>query len=246
MFQPSQTDPVPAGLIPTRSKRVGTKIRMWAYAACLVASSCIGGDETIPSDGAKTTLPISQGAEGAWEMLGYHQGDTVPDITLYSGEGQPFHLYAELHKGKPVMIINGSYTCDISRGNLPSINALSERVGKNIEVVMVYTIDAHPNDMMSPYSPDSDIWIPPNNIRDSISAQQPKTYGERVELSKAWIKENQIHVPVVIDKPDNEYWMEFGQAPNMCYIIDADGVVEYRQTWFDEKKLEEKIKHITE
>ncbi len=32
----------------------------------------------------------------------------------------------------------------------------------------------------------------------------------------------------------------------MCYIIDADGVVEYRQTWYDEKKLEEKIRHITE
>jgi len=193
-----------------------------------------------------TQLPVSQGVEGMWEMLGYHPGDTVPDFTLYSGEGKPFHLYAELQKGKPVMIVNGSYTCDISRGNLPSLNLINDRYGKDVEMVMVYTIDAHPNDVVSPYSPDGKIWIPPNNIRDSISAQQPKTYGERVALSKVWVKENQIHMPVVVDKPDNEYWMEFGQAPNMCYIIDPDGVVEYRQTWYDEKGLEEKIRRISE
>jgi hypothetical protein len=179
-------------------------------------------------------------------MLGFRPGNQIPDFILYSSKGKLFRLYKELSKGKPIVIVNGSYTCDFSRANLPSIKTIAQRHHSKVNVVMVYTIDAHPNDTLSPYATNNSEWIPPSNIRDNISAAQPKTYADRVALSNAWIKENQISIPVLIDGPNNEYWTAFGQAPNMCYIIDPNGVVTYRQTWYNEKELDEKIQNLTD
>ncbi|HTF18434.1 MAG TPA: deiodinase-like protein [Chryseolinea sp.] len=225
------------------SRRKGHKIL-----TLVLSLSILGCSEykTRPADTARITLPASQGAYGEWETLGYYPGTKVPDFTLYAADGKPFHLYEELDKGKALVLINGSYTCDISRGKLSSIKDISNRYDDRVKVVMVYTIDAHPSDTLSPYATNTNKWIPKNNIRDHISAAQPRTYGERVALSNAWIRENQLSMPVLIDEPNNEYWMEFGQAPNMCYIIDPDGVVRYRRTWYDEKYLDNEIQQMTE
>ena len=222
----------------------GHKILM--VIAVLSIAGCGSEHKTRSADIVRIALPASQGAYGEWEMLGYHPGNKVPDFTLYTTNGKPFHLYEELEKGKPLVIINGSYTCDISRGNLSSIKEISKRYDDKVKVVMVYTIDAHPSDTLSPYATNANEWIPQNNIRDNISATQPRTYGERVALSNAWITENQLSMPVLIDEPNNEYWMEFGQAPNMCYIIDPDGVIRYRRTWYNEKDLDKEIQQMAE
>jgi len=144
------------------------------------------------------------------------------------------------------MLINASYTCDFSRANIESFKAVGEKYKDKIETVIVYTIDAHPVDVPSPYSADSAVWIPPHNVRDSIAAPQPKTYGDRIDLSKKWTEKYDISFPVLVDNPDNDYWVEFGQAPNMCYIIDEKGIVEYRETWYNEKRLEEELVNLSD
>jgi peroxiredoxin len=189
----------------------------------------------------KVDLPMSQGIGGMWEALGHRKGEKIPDFTLYTNEGRPFSLYKALQKGKPVVLINASYTCDFSRANIESFKTVGERYKDKVETVIVYTLDAHPTDVPSPYAADSSVWIPPHNVRDSIAAPQPKTYGERIDLSKKWVDMYDIPFPVLVDSPENEYWTEYGQAPNMCYIIGEDGIVEYRDTWYNEKRLEEEL-----
>ena len=211
----------------------------------LCLSSC-STQNSRPDADTKITMQVSQGTSGIWEMLGFHAGNQVPDFKLYTTEGEPFRLYHELAKKKPMVLINASHTCDFSRANLPSIRSIMQRYATKANMVMVYTIDAHPSDTLSPYAQDGRAWVPPNNKRDNISTPQPKTYGERVSLSREWKKEYDIPVRVLVDGPENEFWNTFGQAPNMCYIISDSGKVEYRQTWYNGNELELQLERLTE
>lgn len=197
-----------------------------------------------PAPDAKISLDASLGTSGTWEMLGFHRGNRVPDFLLYSTDGTPYRLYKELSKKKPTVIINASHTCDFSRANLPAMKSIMDRYQSKTNMVIVYTIDAHPSDTLSPYAENDQPWIPPNNVRDKIETPQPRTYGERVGLSRKWKAENSISAPVLVDSPDNLFWNTFGQAPNMCYIISDSGYVEYRETWFNGQKLEQELDRI--
>jgi len=197
-----------------------------------------------PDPDAKISLDASMGTSGTWEMLGFHPGNRVPDFLLYSTDGSPYHLYKELANKKPTVIINASHTCDFSRANLPAFKSIVDRYESKANLVIVYTIDAHPSDTLSPYAENDRPWIPPNNVRDKIETPQPRTYGERVSLSQKWKEENAISVPVLVDGPENSFWNTFGQAPNMCYILSDSGYVEYRETWFNGQKLEQELDRI--
>jgi hypothetical protein len=201
-------------------------------AVVLLTVSCATSRLPAPAPSSKISGELSAGLLGNWEQLGIQKGQPVPDFTLFTEKGKAFNLESELRKGKPVVLISGSYTCDVSRGNMEAIRSFQNEFSKDATFFMVYTIDAHPYDTPSPYSPDGKVWVAKNNIRDHIKAAQPKTYNERVTLARRWQSENSIHFEVLIDVPDNLYWKQFGQAPNMVYIISPDQKVFYKQAWF--------------
>ncbi|MEJ0083175.1 MAG: hypothetical protein WDM78_20010 [Puia sp.] len=121
---------------------------------------------------------------------------------------------------------------------------LSSKYGAKDRFFIVYLIEAHPTDVPGPYSADRKIWIPANNIRDHVAAAQPKTYQQRVDLSKKWKQEYDIKMPVLVDNPDNSFWSGFGEAPNMVYVILPGNMVYYKQAWFNEHLLEEKLQKL--
>ncbi len=203
----------------------------------LALASCNSVKVPPPSASAPVTADISAGILGNWEQLGIQKGQQVPDFTLFSEKGKPFNLSSELKKGRPIVLISGSYTCDVSRGNMDAIKKFHEQFGDQAVFFMVYTIDAHPFDTGSPYSPEGKVWIAKNNVRDKIKAAQPKTYKQRVELARKWMTENSITFPVLVDGPDNFYWKKFGQAPNMVYVITPSQEVFYKQAWFNKERL---------
>ncbi|QMW00174.1 hypothetical protein [Spirosoma foliorum] len=161
---------------------------------------------------------------------------------MYSPEGKKFTLSEVLAIKKPLLLISGSYTCDISRHNIADINALAGKYKDKVSIYMVYTIDAHPSDVASPYSKNNKIEIAPANVREHVEAQQPKTYGERKSLAKKWQQQNYILAPVLVDNPTNDFWLSFGQAPNMAYLIDPNGTVYFKQAWLKYVALDNTIK----
>lgn len=206
--------------------------------------SCSRGPR-LTGDKTPIIFSKSEGISGDWDSLGIPRGAKVPDITLFSPEGELFHLYEELHRGKPVVIFNASYTCDVSRSNLPKMERIVRRFENKAKFYVVYTIEPHPADTLSPYSGDNKIWIADKNVLDTIAADQPRTYGERVELAKQWRDKYHFESEIVIDSPDNYYWETFGQAPNMAYVIEPDGTVFYKQSWFRDKEFEVELDLIT-
>jgi hypothetical protein len=206
-------------------------------ALALALASCTSVKVLAPAPSAQITKDISSGILGNWEQLGIQKGQPVPDFTLFSENGKVFNLSSELKKGQPIVLISGSYTCDVSRRNMETIKALYKQFEGQARFFMVYTIDAHPFDTSSPYSAEGKVWIARSNVRDNIKAAQPQTYKERVGLAHKWMTENSIAFPVLVDGPDNFYWKKFGQAPNMVYIITPSQDVYYKQAWFNQEKL---------
>jgi hypothetical protein len=222
-------------------------MKTWLAAPVIFLSSfAFPCDDPIPPcNSEETAFQTSAIMSTPWLTMGYLPGKEVPSLTLFSADNKPLNFNEESRKKqKPLLIITGSYTCDISRKNLPSVQSLAEKFGSKVEIVMVYTLDAHPYDSPSPYSPTGEVALAMDNVRDNIKAAQPKTYGERVELAKEWISETDISVPLVIDNPQNEFWWAFGQRPNMCYLIDTSGKVVFRELWFNEKDVKKAIRSL--
>jgi cytochrome oxidase Cu insertion factor (SCO1/SenC/PrrC family) len=213
------------------------------FVSVIVLTSC-SPKVAAPSSSARISEEISAGLLGNWEQLGIQKGQPVPDFTLHSEKGKTFSLKDELSKGKPVVLISGSYTCDVSRGNMEAIKNFQKEYGDKASFFMIYTIDAHPFDSPSPYSPERKVWIAKNNTRDNVKAAQPKVYEQRVELARKWLKENSIEFPVLIDAPDNFYWKKFGQAPNMVYIISPGQTVFFKQAWFNKERLAQQFEDL--
>ena len=177
-----------------------------------------------------------------WDTLLFQVGEKVPDFDLHTPEGKTYNLYEELEQGTPIVLITASYTCYVSRDNLPAVNKLAKKYGRKLKFVMVYTIEAHALDTVSPYSINNDKWVAEENTVDGIEANKPKTYQERRDLCEMWQDKFEVRPSVLVDNPQNEFWRAYGQAPNMAYLITPDRKVFWRQIWLHPESFEEKIK----
>jgi hypothetical protein len=70
---------------------------------------------------------------------------------------------------------------------------------------------------------------------------EPKTYGERVDLAMKTVADENLTVPVLVDAMDNAIWFTYGPAPNIAYLIGTDGKIVFKQTWFDPVQMEMEI-----
>ncbi len=171
--------------------------------------------------------------------LGLQTGQTAEPISLHDLKGKTFQLKPV--NNRPLLLITGSYTCDVTRNNLQAINTMYEKYKDVADIYLVNTLEAHPQSSQSPYSAEPEPWHAQDNINAGISAEQPRTLEERKVLAERWINEQSISTPVLLDGPNNEFWNQAGQAPNMSILISGDGEVVLKQDWFEEKALEEAL-----
>jgi hypothetical protein len=171
---------------------------------------------------------------------GIQKGQKLEPVNLKTLEGESFYLNKAKNK-RPILLITGSYTCDITRGNLLAIDSLYEKYKDVADIFLINTLEAHPESSQSPYSAEPDPWPSLDNQRKGIAAEQPRTMNDRRILAEKWIDEQKIKTPVLLDGAKNEFWNQAGQAPNMSVLFSADGVVIFKQPWFEGKELEAAI-----
>ncbi|MGL4596209.1 MAG: hypothetical protein ACRCYO_01700 [Bacteroidia bacterium] len=167
---------------------------------------------------------------------GFHILDTVPDFTLFDTAGKPVTLSQVCAEGKPVLLISGSYSCPLARDGLDDVLPfIINNFGNQLNILFIYTLEAHPNAPdVCPYS--DSVVIPKENIKDKIACKQHTTYGSRKALAKMFISNESISVPVLLDDVSNGYLTHFGPAPNNAYLIRPDGVVFNHYGWFGKSK----------
>jgi len=168
---------------------------------------------------------------GSFFTSGLQAGDTAYDFTLFDLNGDSLHLADALSHGKPVLLVAGSYTCPVFRGKVDVINDVMDTYPGQVEVYIIYTLEAHPDSDTSVYFG----YVNPTtqNIQQGILFGQPETYGERKQLVADMLASMSITAPVFIDGPCNNWWNTYGPAPNNSYLIDTTGIVYTKHGWFD-------------
>jgi len=163
-------------------------------------------------------------------------GELAPDFTLQTPDGQSVTL-SDLCAEKPVVLEFGCITCPIYRGKIAYMQKLHQRYGDDMHFVVVYTVEAHPNDTPSPYS--GKIWPHKKNEQEGVLLSHPTTYEERVVLAQRLVREYGEERLIMIDGMDNAVWEEYGKRPNSAFVIAQGGEVELKQFWAEPRELQQ-------
>jgi len=166
---------------------------------------------------------------GSFYTSGLSKGSIASDFTLYGLNGDSLHLGSVLAEGKPLLLVNGSLTCPVFRNKIPVLHQMANAYGNLITVAVVITVEAHPTDP-SPYY--GYVNITSQNQQEGILYPQPITYGERKALAQIAVSHTGLTVPVFLDRPCQEWWLQYGPAPNNAYVFLPDGTIAVKHGWF--------------
>lgn len=167
---------------------------------------------------------------GEFDTTGFDVGELVPDFTLYKTNGDSVRLSDALALGKPILLVGGNYTCPVFRQKIDALNDITNYYAGQLQVYVVYGIEAHTITDPSPYS--GSVWITADNVAEGVLYEQPDTYGERLTMIDSLLANYTVVPEILVDGPCNEWWLNYGPAPNNAYLIDTNGVVSAKHGWF--------------
>lgn len=142
---------------------------------------------------------------------------TLPDA---SGEG---HYTLSEHSGKIRAFMFGSITNPPARVQMERWSRLAKKYAKeDVELFVIYDRELHPAD------------------RKNFKAYPPPaTLEEKTAYAKEFATLGTI--PVLVDGMDDAVYTLYGRAPNGAYLVDKNGVLVFRGTWADDRKMEHMI-----
>lgn len=115
------------------------------------------------------------------------------------------------------------------------MHELWEQHRENVEFVVVYIREAHPEDG----------WVITSNREQDIAFNDPTNNDERLEAASSCAIRLKIKIPVVVDDIDDKIASAYGALPDRLYLIGKGGKVLYKGKegpWgFDPTKLAEAI-----
>jgi len=95
----------------------------------------------VPAD--SDTIQQSLNVNHKGDEPGPKKGSPVPAFKLYGLKNECLDIAQELKKGKPVLLINASYSCHYFRNTIPFFDSIALAY-PNISFFIIYTIEAHP------------------------------------------------------------------------------------------------------
>jgi len=143
-------------------------------------------------------------------------GHPAPDVELLRPGGTPFRL-ASL-RGRPLVLVLGSYTCPQLRHGAPAVNDLHERYGGRARFLLAYLREAHPA---------GEAWESTINRREGIQLPEARTVAERGEHAALCRRELKITYEAALDALDGTAEAAFSAFPSRVFVIDAGGTVTF-------------------
>ena len=165
-------------------------------------------------------------------------GEDAPDFTLKTTAGEEVSL-SGLCQDKQVVLEFGSISCPVFRARIPHMERLRQHLGEAAHVIVVYTLEAHPADVNSPYA--NRVWVHPKNVEERLLVNQPTTYDERVALAQRTADEFGVSLPILVDGMDNAVWEAYGKRPNSAFVIDQQGKISAKQFWCNPRALAQQL-----
>ena len=92
-----------------------------------------------------------------FDSTGVQVGEQLPDLPLYTLDGQKTSLHALCSWRDPTLLLTSSYSCPKSRKSYPDAAKLAEKFKDSIQTEFIYVIEAHPKGDPSPYTGAEDL-----------------------------------------------------------------------------------------
>ncbi len=97
------------------------------------------------------------------------------------------------------------------------LNELYANYKDQVQFYMVYIREAHPHDG----------WRVPNNLIEDIIFDEPTTDEERTEVASVCQIDLDLHMPMLLDRIDNDIDNKYVGLPMRLFLIDADGKIAF-------------------
>ena len=95
-----------------------------------------------------------------------------------------------------------------------ALSRLYERYRSEVEFLVVYVREAHPEDG----------WVLAENRREGVAVRDPQSAEERVACATRL----ELDLPFVVDGVDDEVARRYGGWPDRLYLIGRDGRIAYQ------------------
>ena len=143
-------------------------------------------------------------------------GHPAPDAELFRPDGSALRLSSL--RGRPLVLVLGSYTCPQLRHGAPEIGRLYERYKDAARFLMAYIREAHP---------DGEAWQSTINRREGIRLPEARSVAERGEHAALCRKELAIPYEAALDGLDGKAEAAFSAFPSRVLVIDGKGTVTF-------------------
>ena len=145
-------------------------------------------------------------------------GERAPDFTLPTTDGRELSL-SDL-RGKLGVFMFVAMTCPPARAQVPRFESLRDKYSRDdVEFFAIYSRERHPGETGFP-----DFVFPES---DEEKLEYARMLGETTTL------------PIAVDGVDEIVLDAYGGVPNPAYVVDRDGVIVFRSTWADSRKIEQ-------
>lgn len=139
-------------------------------------------------------------------------GEKAPAFELASMKSGEMVSLSELNEEKPVVLLFGSYGCDVFRDSSFKIVDLYNRFYSEFNFVMIYIREAHSLDGFG---------------ESKARVDDPVTSETRTAVAKKCRAALAIPFPILVDTMDDRVSTRWAGWPIRLFVVDTDGVVIY-------------------
>lgn len=139
-------------------------------------------------------------------------GEGLPEFDLPTTDGG--QLKTSDLKGRPVLLVTGSFTCPMTASSNPLLKELHQRFGDAIEFVTLYVREAHPGE----------------------HHDQARAAEEKRDAAGALKRRDRLPWTVAVDDPDGSVHRRLDEKPNAAYLADRTGTIVFRSLWAGDQR----------
>jgi len=139
-------------------------------------------------------------------------GEASPAFELASMKSGELVSLRELHAEKPVVLLFGSYGCDVLRGSGFKLDELYKQFRDRFNFVMIYIREAHSLNGFG---------------ASKARVEDPVTFEDREAVAEKCSAALAIPFPILVDTMDDQVSTRWAAWPIRIFVVETDGEVIY-------------------
>ncbi|MSP18932.1 MAG: redoxin domain-containing protein [Bdellovibrionales bacterium] len=146
-------------------------------------------------------------------------GEKAPLLELKKLKENSFFRLDKALGNKPIVLIFGSYTCPVFRGQIRELLAIGKTFSDRYDFYFVYLREAHP---------DSRLYLKENGSEFLKTILQTETVEEREDIALKTKETFQIEIPILIDDNLKMAHKSYAAWPVRFVIISSGGLIRFK------------------